>query len=101
MNWYYQFYIITTRCLLHIHFFRIGGFYFDEVFLDKVSQQEIDRHAPNLLCDLLGLYNVCIYFSHIERPEPFIFQTPSDSRAIENILEDLTEEEIERREKRR
>lgn len=101
MDWYYQFYIITTRCLLYMHFFRIGGYYFDEVFLDQIRQQEFSRRAPNVIYDLFGLYDVYVYFSHIDRPEPFIFHIPSDSSKIEDILEDITVQEIEKKEKGR
>jgi len=79
-----------------MHFFRIGGYYFDEVFLDQISQQEISRTSSNIIYDLLDIYDVAIYFSHIERPEPFVFHAPSNSAAIEDILEELTVEKINR-----
>jgi len=98
LSWFYQFYIITTRCIIHIHFFRIGGFFFEEVFLSQVHQQEISRHASSLFYDLLGLFDVSIYFNELERKEPFIFKTPRNSEAIENLLENLTVKEIDKRE---
>lgn len=101
MDWYYQFYVITTRCLLHMYFFRIGGYYFDEVFLDQIKQQEFSRRASNFVADFLGIYDVSVYFSHIERPEPFVFHAPSNSSIIEDILEDLTVRDIERKERKK
>ncbi|MBI2622237.1 hypothetical protein HYW66_01210 [Candidatus Microgenomates bacterium] len=88
--WYYQFYIITNKCLIHVHFFRVGGYHFDEVFLEKTPMREIDTNPPNIFFDLLNLDDVYVYFQRLERPEPFIFKTPSDAQAIEDLLEDLT-----------
>ncbi|MBI4091960.1 MAG: hypothetical protein HY427_02030 [Candidatus Levybacteria bacterium] len=90
MTWYYQFYIITNRALLHRHFFTIGGFYSDVVFLDEVHQQQITRHPPNFICDFLKVQDVNVYFHKLEREEPFIFQTPSNAQEIEDLLQDLT-----------
>jgi hypothetical protein len=98
LSWYYQFYIVTSRCLMHIHFFRIGGFFFEEVFLDQMMQQEITRRAPNLFFDVLGIYDVYVEFSQLDRPEPFIFKSPSDSQYIEDLVENLTIEEIKKKE---
>ncbi len=88
MRWYFQFYIITTKCLLHIHFFRIGGYHFDEVFLEKTPIREIDRSAPNALYDLFDIDNVYVHFQRLERPEPFIFVTPENPQIIEDLLEE-------------
>lgn len=88
MRWYYQFYIITSKCLLHIHFFRIGGYHFDEVFLEKTPIREIDKNAPNAFYDLFDIDDVYVHFQRLERPEPFIFVTPKDPQVIENLLEE-------------
>lgn len=90
MYWYYQFYIITSKRILHIHFFRIGGYHSDEVFLEISPEREIDRRPPNVFYDLLGIENVFVYFHRAERPEPFIFQLPSNAEEIEALLEELS-----------
>lgn len=90
MYWYYQFYIITNKCILHIHFFRIGGYHSDEVFLDVSPEREIDRKPPNIFYDLLGIEDVYVYFHRFERPEPFIFKTPSNAQQIETLLEEIS-----------
>ena len=90
MTWYYQFYIITNRALLHRHFFTIGGFYSDVVFLDEIHQQEIIREPPNFIYDFLKVQDVYVYFHKLEREEPFIFQAPSNAQEIEDLLQDLT-----------
>lgn len=90
MTWYYQFYIVTNRALLHRHFFTIGGFYSEVVFLDEVHQQEIIRQPPNFIYDFLKVQDVYVYFHKLEREEPFIFQTPSNAQVIEDVLQDLT-----------
>lgn len=90
MYWYYQFYIITNKRIFHIHFFRIGGFHSDEVFLDISPEREIDRKPPNIFYDLLGIEDVYVYFHRAERPEPFIFKTPSNAEKIEVLLEEIS-----------
>ena len=90
MTWYYQFYIITNRALLHRHFFTIGGFYSDAVFLDEIHQQEIIRQPPNFIYDFLRVQDVYVYFHKLEREEPFIFQAPNNAQEIEDLLQDLT-----------
>lgn len=89
MRWYYQFYIITTKRVIHVHFFRIKGFYQEEIFFEKVTEKEIDRSAPNILYDLLGIEDVYMYMATFERAEPFIFRTPQNAQKIEDILENL------------
>lgn len=90
MTWYYQFYIITNKALLHRHFFTIGGFYSEVVFLEEVHQQEIIRQPPNFIYDFLKVQDVYVYFHKLEREEPFIFQTPSNAQEIEDLIQDLT-----------
>jgi len=90
MTWYYQFYIITNKALLHRHFFTIGGFYSDVVFLEQIHQQEIVRQPPNFIYDFLKVQDVYVYFHKLEREEPFIFQTPSNAQEIEDLVQDLT-----------
>ncbi len=90
MTWYYQFYIITNKALLHKHFFTIGGFYSDAVFLEEIHQQEIIRQPPNVIYDFLRIQDVYIYFHKLEREEPFVFKTPENAQRIEDLLQDLT-----------
>ncbi len=85
--WYYQFYIITSKRLVHVHFFRIGGFHLDEVFHEQTSPLEIDRNPQNFILDFLGIEDIYVYFHRYERPEPFIFKMPQDVNIIEDILE--------------
>lgn len=88
MYWYYQFYVITDKRLIHIHFFRIGGFHIDEVFHNQTNPLEIDRQPENFLFDFLGIEDIYVYFHRAERPEPFIFKMPRDPNSIEEILEE-------------
>ncbi|HSX40546.1 MAG TPA: hypothetical protein VLF68_02940 [Candidatus Saccharimonadales bacterium] len=86
MRWYFQFYIITNKRLLHIHFFRIGGYYMEEVFLEKLLECEVDSKASNFIYDLLGIEDVYIHFGNIEHNEPFVFEAPSNAQKIEYIV---------------
>lgn len=88
MQWYYQFYIFTNKRLIHVHFFRIGGFHLDEILHERTEPLEIDREPQNFILDFLGIEDVYVYFHRFERPEPFIFKMPSDSARIEELLED-------------
>lgn len=88
MHWFYMFYIITNKRLIHVHFFRIGGFHLDEVFHERTDPLEIDRKPRNFFLDFLGIEDIYVYFQRFERPEPFIFETPEDSNRIEELLEE-------------
>ena len=85
--WYYQFYIITNKRIVHRRHFTLGGRHIDEVFLDATPIKEIIREASNPLFDLIHLEDVYIYFQRLERPEPFIFRKPEEPRVVENIME--------------
>jgi len=89
MTWYYEFYIITNRSILHRYCFRISGPYSDIVYGERMHVREITRVPPNLLCDFLKIEDVYIYFQKIEQEEPFIFNIPSDAQQIEDLLHDL------------
>lgn len=88
MFWYYQFYIITTRCIMHRHFFRLGGYYSEEVFLETSPEREIIREASNYLFGLLDIEDVIVYF---QRPglENFTFKMPENPQKIEDSLEQV------------
>lgn len=88
MHWFYQFYIITNKRLVHVHLFHIGGFHLDEVLHEKTDPLEIDREPKNFLLDFLGIEDVYVYFHRFERPEPFVFETPENSKRIEELLEE-------------
>lgn len=87
MTWYYHFYIITNKAIVHRHSFRIGGPYSEIVYGDKMHIQDITRSSSNVIYDFLKIQDIYVYFHEIERKEPFILQTPSDAQAIEDILD--------------
>lgn len=92
MAWYYHFYIITNKAIVHEYAFRIIGPFSESVFGEKMHIQDIDRRPQNLLYDFLKIQDVYIYFHKLEREDPFIFRTPSDSQLIEDILRNLITE---------
>ena len=87
MTWYYHFYIITNKAIVHRHSFRIGGPYSEIVYGDKMHIQDITRSSSNVIYDFLKIQDIYVYFHEIERKEPFILQTPSDAQAIEDTLD--------------
>ncbi len=87
MRWFYQFYIITSKRLIHIHYFRIGGFHLDEVFYLQTKPTEMERRPQNFFLDFLGIEDVSVYFKNLERTIPFVFNAPPDSAKIEALLE--------------
>ncbi|GEM_PF-1896022 len=89
MTWYYQFYIITNKAIVHRYSFRIASAYSEAVFGEKMHVQDIVRNPPNLLYDFLKIQDVYVYFHKLEREEPFIFKTPEDAQKIEDIIQDL------------
>jgi|SRR3989344_3649590 len=95
MYWYYQFYVITDKCLFHRHFFRVGGYYSEEVFLETSPERDIKREAPNVFYSLLNIDDVTVLF---QRPglEVFVFKAPENAQGIEDALEEVILIEQER-----
>lgn len=89
MDWYYTFYIITTKRLIHARYFRLGGTYSEEVFLEGNTIRELDRTASNPIYDFFDIEDVAVYFKELEVHEPFVFKAPSDSRIVKHIIEEL------------
>ena len=89
MDWYYQFYVITNKRIIHVHFFRITGQHFEEVFISRNSEVEIRRITDNILFDLLNIDDIHIIFRRQERLEPYILERPENPQEIERILDEL------------
>ncbi len=89
MNWYYEFYIITNRSILHRYSFRLAGPFSEIVYGERMHVREIVRIPPNIIYDFLKIEDVHIYFQKHEQEEPFIFKTPSDAQEIEDLIHDL------------
>lgn len=89
MSWYYEFYIITNRSILHRYCFRIAGPFSEIVYGERMHVREINRIPPNLICDFLKIEDVYVHFQKVERDEPFIFSIPENAQMIEDILHDL------------
>lgn len=91
MDWYYTFYIITNKRLMHARYFRLGGHYSEEVFLRASTARRIERTSANIIYDMFDIEDVWVHFYDYEVPEPFVFRTPANSLKIKNIIEDLYE----------
>jgi hypothetical protein len=89
MNWFYQFYIITNKRLLYIHFFRVRGQHVEEVFIEAGTEMKINRAANNLIYDILNLEDVHIEFRHNDLLEPYTIQTPAHPEELERMLDQV------------
>lgn len=89
LYWYYQFYIITNKCILHKHFFRLGGHHSEEVFLETSPEREITRTASNFLYSLLDIEDIVVHFQRPGLGE-FIFTAPEKPQDIEDALESVS-----------
>jgi hypothetical protein len=90
MYWFYQFYVITNKRILHIHFFQIQGKLSDEMFFTANTKIKVSRAASNLIYNILNLEDISIEFRRDVHKEPFIIQAPSHPREIEEILDNIT-----------
>src|SRR6266480_385893 len=61
-NWFYQFYVLTNKRILHIHFFKTQGELFEEVFVAVGTEIKISRVARNLLYGILNVEDIYIEF---------------------------------------
>lgn len=97
MDWYYDFYVITNQRLIKVHYFHTVGTHYDEVFHHSDAETEVTLVTNNLLYDLLNIEDVQVRFRSLARVEPFVFQTPYDSKKLEEILEQISTEGTFRR----
>ena len=88
MYWYYQFYVVTNKCLFHKHFFRIGGYYSEEVFLETSPERDITRGASNFFYSLIDIDDVTVAFQRAGLGD-FVFKTPQNAQKIEDALEEV------------
>lgn len=89
LSWYYEFYVITNKQLVHRYSFRIFGTYTESVYGEKMHIQEIERRSSNLIYDFLKIQDIYVYFHKLERENPFTFKTPSDAQVVDDLLQDL------------
>lgn len=89
LSWYYQFYVITNKAIVHRRSFRIGGEYSEEVYAEEMHVQEVVTMNTNPLYDFLKIQDVYVYFHKLEREEPFIFRMPEDAQIIDDIIQGL------------
>ncbi len=86
MDWYYTYYIVTTKRVIIRHFFKIIGEYYKEVYLQIGVRYEVERIASNLLFDVLDIESIYIDFRQLNVSEPFIFDLPQHPENIERAL---------------
>lgn len=89
MSWYFQFYIITNKCLIHKHFFRMSGYNIEEVFLTSTTEREIKRNASNMIFSLLGIEDITVSFQKLGLEE-FYFRLPENPQRVEDALEKIS-----------
>jgi hypothetical protein len=88
-NWFFEFYIITDKRILHIHFFKSQGEHFEEIFIAAGIEIKISRTANNLLYNILNVEDVNIEFRREYRQKQFIIQKPARPKEIEDILDTI------------
>ena len=89
MNWFYQFYVVTNKRILHIHFFKTQGEHFEEVFVAVGTEIKISRVARNLLYGILNVEDIYIEFRREDRQEPFVIRAPDRPKEFEEILDEI------------
>ncbi len=89
MNWFYQFYVVTNKRILHIHFFKTQGEHFEEVFVAAGIEIKISRVGSNLIYNILNVEDIYIEFRREDRQEPFIIRTPNRPEEFEEILDEI------------
>ncbi len=89
MYWFYQFYIITNRAIIHRFFFRFGGSHSEEVFLEASPEREILLESESPIFSLLGIEDVKVFFQRPGLGE-FVFKIPENPEGIENALEEIS-----------
>jgi len=80
---------VTNMRILYIHFFRIQGQHFEEVYMTKGAEIKISRAANNLIYDILNAEDITLTFTAMIRPEPYIIQIPAHPKELEELLDQV------------
>jgi len=89
VNWFYQFYVVTNKRILHIHFFETQREHFEEVFVAAEIEIKISRVANNFIYNILNVEDIYIEFRREYRQEPFIIRIPNRPKEFEEILDEI------------
>lgn len=86
IDWYYHFYIVTTRKILEVFCSPMYWDRVDDVFLDQVRTTEVDIEVPNLLFELLHIGNVTISFDRPSHDKSFVLRDIYHPHTVGNFL---------------
>lgn len=86
IDWYYHFYIVTTRKILEINYSPFFWDKIDDVFLDQVRTTEVDIKINNIFQELFNIGDVIISFDRPSHDKLFILSNIHYPRQIGMLL---------------
>ena len=89
MNWYFTFYIVTSKRLIIRKYFKVIGAYYQELYLRRNIELETKRVTANIVYDMLDIEDIYVTVHTEDIPEPFLFKTPHYPEGIEAALAEI------------
>lgn len=86
IDWYYHFYIVTTRRILEITNTPLFSYSACDVLLDQVRITEIDAKIDNFFNGLIDMGDIKMTFDRPSHEEQFIFSEIENPKEVESYL---------------
>lgn len=87
VDWYLNFYIITSKKIIEVSYKPLTSRHTNEILLDQVKCTEIDTRVDGPIHELLDIGDVIITFDRPTHQEEFILADMSDPKKMEANLE--------------
>lgn len=91
INWYYHFYVITSRKILEVKCLPFYSDTYSDVFLDQVRTTEVDSRIGNIVDEFLDIGDVQIIFDRPSHEKEFILKNIHDPWNTSKLVGDALE----------
>ncbi len=85
-DWYFHFYLITSRKISEICYLPLSTHYVNEVLLDRVKCTEVDVRTDGIVKQLLNIGSVTVTFDRPTHQEAFVFWNVGNAKEIGFLL---------------
>ncbi len=87
IDWYFNFYIVTSRKILEIKYAPLFSREINKVLLDQVRCTEIDARVDGFINEFLDIGDITMTFDRPTHQEEFVIKDVKDPKEVERYLE--------------
>lgn len=86
IDWYFHFYVVTTKKFLEVKYSPLSHKLVSDVLLEQVRCTEIDVKTSGILNQLIEMGDINITFDRPTHQEEFVFQNIKNPKEVSNLL---------------